>query len=268
MIKDITIGRYYQGDSVLHRLDPRVKIFLCALYMIAIFILSTAPALIATIAVVTFLAILSAVPPRVIMGTIRPILFLLFFILVLNALTIRTGNTLFAFSFIKITDTGMKTAVLMTLRLLLLVVGTSILLTLTTTPLLMADSLESLFGPLKKIHIPVHEMAMMMSIALRFVPTLVEETDKIMKAQQSRGADFTTGSIVSRLKNMVPVLVPLFLSAFRRADELAMAMEARCYRGGIGRTQMKALKVTGIDYVAGGVFLFMTAGLAAVYFLC
>lgn len=244
MIKDITIGRYYQGDSVLHRLDPRVKIFLCALYMIAIFILSTAPALIATIAVVTFLAILSAVPPRVIVGTIRPILFLLFFILVLNALTIRTGNTLFAFSFIKITDTGMKTAVLMTLRLLLLVVGTSILLTLTTTPLLMADSLESLFGPLKKIHIPVHEMAMMMSIALRFVPTLVEETDKIMKAQAARGAEYDTGNLFARAKGYVSVLVPLFVSAFKRAEELAVAMDARCYRGGEGRTKLRILRIT------------------------
>jgi energy-coupling factor transport system permease protein len=161
---------------------------------------------------------------------------------------------------------GVRQGGFISLRLVLLILM-STLLTFTTSPLKLTDALESLLSPFRRFGLPAHELAMMMTIALRFVPTLIEETDKIMKAQQSRGADFTTGSIVSRLKNMVPVLVPLFLSAFRRADELAMAMEARCYRGGIGRTQMKALKVTGIDYVAGVLFLFMTAGLAAVYFL-
>ena len=177
------------------------------------------------------------------------------------------GHLVFDYEFIHISEQGIAMGLQMAARLVFLILFSS-LLTYTTSPIRLTDGIEHLLNPLRRFGVPAHELAMMMTIALRFVPTLIEETDKIMKAQQSRGADFTTGSIVSRLKNMVPVLVPLFLSAFRRADELAMAMEARCYRGGVGRTQMKALKVTGIDYVAGVVFLFMTVGLAAVYFLC
>jgi len=247
MMKDISIGRYYQGDSVLHRLDPRIKIVLCSLYMIVVFMMNTPAGLIATFLVVSFLCLLSAIPVRTILASVRPIVFLLLFVLVLNILTIRTGTPIISWGVFKITDEGVLKATLMSMRLFLLIVSTSILLTLTTTPLLMADSLESLFGPLKKIRVPVHEMAMMMSIALRFVPTLVEETDKIMKAQASRGAEYDTGNVFARAKGYVSVLVPLFVSAFKRAEELAVAMDARCYRGGEGRTKLHVLHLKGKD---------------------
>jgi len=248
MIKDISIGRYYQGDSILHRLDPRVKIILCFFYMVTVFMMTTVPGLLATFAVVVFLCILSAIPVDTILKSVRPIVFLLLFIMLLNVLTTRTGHPLFTWWIVKITDEGVLRAGLMALRLFLLILSTSILLTLTTTPLLMADSLESLFGPLKKIRVPVHEMAMMMSIALRFIPTLVEETDKIMKAQASRGAEYDTGNVFMRARGYVSVLVPLFVSAFKRAEELAIAMDARCYRGGEGRTKLHVLHMNAKDY--------------------
>ena len=248
MIKDVSIGRYFQGDSILHRMDPRVKIVLCMFYMVAVFMLNTIPGVLAAFLVVTFLCLLSAIPIGSILESVRPIVFLLIFILVLNILTIRTGNAILVWGIFKITDDGVIKALLMALRLFLLIISTSVLLSLTTTPLLMADSLESLFGPLKKIHVPVHEMAMMMSIALRFVPTLVEETDKIMKAQASRGAEYDTGNLFARAKGYISVLVPLFVSAFKRAEELAIAMDARCYRGGEGRTKLHVLKMHGTDY--------------------
>ena len=249
MMKDISIGRYYQGDSILHRLDPRVKIVLCFLYMVVVFMMSSVAGILATFIVVAFLCLLSSIPIGRILESVRPIVFLLLFVFVLNILTNRTGNPVLAWGIFKITDNGLLTAGLMALRLFLLIVSTSILLTLTTTPLLMADSLESLFGPLKRIHVPVHEMAMMMSIALRFVPTLVEETDKIMKAQASRGAEYDTGNVFARAKGYVSVLVPLFVSAFKRAEELAIAMDARCYRGGEGRTKLHVLHMQGKDYI-------------------
>jgi len=258
MMKDISIGRYCQGNSILHRLDPRVKIVLCFLYMIVIFMLSKPASLLLAFVVVIFLAVLSSISPRKILDSVRPILFLLVFIFVLNVLTIRTGDTLVSFWIVKITGDGILKAGLMALRLFLLILGTSLLLTLTTTPLLMADSLESLFGPLKKLRVPVHEMAMMMSIALRFVPTLVEETDKIMKAQASRGAEYDTGNIFARAKGYVTVLVPLFVSAFKRAEELAVAMDARCYRGGEGRTKLHVLHMKKADY-----FWFIVLSVAA-----
>jgi energy-coupling factor transport system permease protein len=248
MMKDISIGRYYQGDSVLHRLDPRVKIVLCFFYMVTVFLMTTAPGLIATFVVVVFLCFLSAIPFGTILRSVRPIAFLLLFILIINLFTTSTGHPLFTWWILKITDEGVIKACLMALRLFLLILSTSILLTLTTTPLLMADSLESLFGPLKKIRVPVHEMAMMMSIALRFVPTLVEETDKIMKAQASRGAEYDTGNVFARARGYVSVLVPLFVSAFKRAEELAVAMDARCYRGGEGRTKLHVLHMNAKDY--------------------
>lgn len=259
MMKDISIGRFVQGNSVLHRLDPRVKIVLSTMYMIVIFMLSSPAGLLSAFLVTVFLAVLSSIPVRKILDSVRPIVFMLFFIFVLNALTIGTGNPLIQVWLIKITDKGILTAGLMSLRLLLLIVTTSLLLTLTTTPLLMADSLESLFGPLKKVKMPVHEMAMMMSIALRFIPTLVEETDKIMKAQSSRGAEYDTGNVFVRAKGYVSVLVPLFVSAFKRAEDLATAMDARCYRGGEGRTKLKILRMKRSDFI----WLFSLSGVAA-----
>lgn len=249
MIKDISIGRYYRGDSVLHGLDPRVKVILFVVYMIAVFLLTTPLGMLLSFAVVTVLALLSRIPLREIIKSVRPILFLMMFIFVINLLTIKEGQTLAKFWIIEITYGGIMRAVLMTLRLFLLIVGTSLLLTLTTTPLKMADALESLFGPLKKIRVPVHEMAMMMSIALRFIPTLVEETDKIMKAQASRGAEFDTGNVFVRAGGYVSVLVPLFVSSFKRAEDLAVAMDARCYRGGEGRTKLHPLKMRTADYI-------------------
>ena len=248
MLKDISIGRYYDGSSTLHRLDPRVKLILFAVYMTAVFMVSSPAGIVASFFVVSGLVALSRIPLRVIIRSVRPIIFLMIFVFAINVLTMREGKYLVDFWIIRITDIGLERASVMTLRLFLLITSTTLLLSLTTTPLKMADALESLFGPLKKIRIPVHEMAMMMSIALRFIPTLVEETDKIMKAQASRGAEYDTGNVFVRAKGYASVLVPLFVSAFKRAEQLAIAMEARCYRGGEGRTKLNPLKMKISDY--------------------
>ena len=251
MLENISIGRYYKADSLLHRTDPRVKTILYILYLAAIFIISTPQAIIALTAITLI---------QLIMGKILP---LAIFILLLNVLTIGQGNVLFEWKIIKITDNGIYRAVLMAVRLMFLIVSTSILLTLTTTPLKISDALEKLFSPLKVIKVPVHEMAMMMSIALRFIPTLVAETDKIMKAQVSRGADYDTGTFINRVKGYITVLIPLFVSSFKRAEELAVAMDARCYRGGEGRTKLNPLKLTLTD-VLTGLFLGLCAVLLVV----
>ena len=265
MLSNITIGQYFPGNSALHRLDPRVKIVLLLFFLIEVFVFSSAPAYGILTAVTAVMIWISGVPMIMMLRSLKPLWWIILFTFIIHLFS-NPGTPIAKVWIFTMTWEGVLQGCFISLRLVLLILM-STLLTFTTSPLKLTDALESLLSPFRRFGLPAHELAMMMTIALRFVPTLIEETDKIMKAQQSRGADFTTGSIVSRLKNMVPVLVPLFLSAFRRADELAMAMEARCYRGGIGRTQMKALKVTGIDYVAGVLFLFMTAGLAAVYFL-
>ena len=265
MLSNITIGQYFPGNSALHRLDPRVKIVLLLFFLIEVFVFSSAPAYGILTAVTAVMIWISGVPMIMMLRSLKPLWWTMLFTFLIHLFS-NPGTPIAKVWIFTMTWEGVRQGCFISLRLVLLILM-STLLTFTTSPLKLTDALESLLSPFRRFGLPAHELAMMMTIALRFVPTLIEETDKIMKAQQSRGADFTTGSIVSRLKNMVPVLVPLFLSAFRRADELAMAMEARCYRGGIGRTQMKALKVTGIDYVAGVLFLFMTAGLAAVYFL-
>lgn len=250
MLKDISIGRYYDAESTLHRMDPRVKLILFAVYMTGVFMISKPEGILASFIVVLGLVVLSRIPFRVIIRSVRPIIFLMLFVFVINLLTMRDGRTILRFWIVRITDYGLERASVMTLRLFLLIVSTTLLLSLTTTPLKMADGLESLFAPLKKIRVPVHEMAMMMSIALRFIPILLEETNKIMKAQLARGADFETGNIIKRVKAMIPILIPLFVAAFRRANDLAMAMEARCYKGGEGRTKMKPLKYKGRDFLA------------------
>lgn len=265
MLSNITIGQYFPGNSALHRLDPRVKIVLLLFFLIEVFVFSSAPAY-GILTAVTFVMIwISGVPMIMMLRSLKPLWWIILFTFIIHLFS-NPGAPIAKVWIFTMTWEGVRQGCFISLRLVLLILM-STLLTFTTSPLKLTDALESLLSPFRRFGLPAHELAMMMTIALRFVPTLIEETDKIMKAQQSRGADFTTGSIASRLKNMVPVLVPLFLSAFRRADELAMAMEARCYRGGVGRTQMKALKVTGIDYVSGVLFLLMTAGLAAVYFL-
>lgn len=249
MLTDISIGRYFHGNSVLHRLDPRVKVILFIAYMICVFMVTNPVSMLLIFATTLFIALLSRIKVSAILRSVRPVLFLMIFIFVLNVLTIHEGETLWSWWYITITQGGLTKAVLMAFRLFLLIMSTNLLLTLTTTPLKLSDALESMGKPLAYLHVPVHEMAMMMSIALRFIPTLVEETDKIMKAQVSRGADYDTGSFLKRAKGYVTVLVPLFVSAFKRAEELAVAMDARCYRGGVGKTKLHPLKMHKSDVI-------------------
>ncbi len=248
MLKDITLGQYFPGTTVAHRLDPRTKLILVVLYIIALF---TAKSFVSYgLMVLTLIAAVavSRVPPKSLVKGLKPVLFILIFTALLNVFY-TPGRILWQWWILKITLEGIFTAFFMALRISLLIMGT-FLMTYTTSPIMLTDGMESLLGPLKKLHVPVHELAMMMSIALRFIPTLIEETDKIMSAQKARGADFETGSLLQRAKAMVPLLVPLFISAFRRADELAVAMECRCYHGGEGRTKLKVLRYRGIDYAA------------------
>jgi ABC-type cobalt transport system, permease component CbiQ and related transporters len=249
MIRDITIGQYYPTDSILHKLDPRVKIVGTLLYLVSLFLVQS---ILGYLIAVLFLVVCvksSKVPVSYILRGLRPLLFLLSFTIILNLFMTAGGNVIVSFWRLKITENGLRTAVFMAMRLVFLIMGSS-LMTFTTTPNALTDGIESLLNPLKKIKLPVHEIAMMMSIALRFIPILLEETDKIMKAQIARGADLESGNVFQRVKSMVPILVPLFVSAFRRAGDLAMAMEARCYRGGVGRTKMKPLIYVKRDVLA------------------
>lgn len=249
MMKDISIGRYVQGNSVLHKLDPRMKVLLFIIYMVTLFLADQPVTMLAAVAVVLFVTILSRISTIEVLRSVRPIIFIMIFIFIINVLTIRSGETLWSWWVIKVTYGGLERAVLMVLRLLLLIIATSVLLTLTTTPLKLADALESLGSPLKVIKVPVNEIAMTISIAIRFIPTLVEETDKIMKAQSSRGAEYDTGNVFQRAKGYVAVLVPLFVSAFKRAEELAVAMDARCYQGGVGKTKLHPLRLKASDFL-------------------
>lgn len=247
MLKDVSIGRYYQGKSTLHSLDPRLKVILFIIYMVVI-LLATKPLAIGLLLIAAIhVFVQGKIPPKYIWNSIKPVLPIAIFIFILNIFTIKEGEVIWSFWRFNVTDAGLPKAGLLSFRLIMLIAITSVLLTLTTTPLKLADALENLFSPLKVIKAPVHEMAMMMSIALRFIPTLTDETDKIMKAQVSRGADYDTGSVLNRMKGYVTVLIPLFISSFRRAEELAIAMEARCYNGGVGRTKLNPLKITGKD---------------------
>ena len=248
MLRDITLGQYYRTESVIHSLDPRVKIVGTFSFIISLFLVKN---FIGYVIAALFLCAcikLSNVPPKFIFRGMRAIFFLLLITMVFN-LFLTPGEPLVSFWKIKITKEGIRLAIMMGVRLVFLITGSS-LMTLTTTPNYLTDGLENLLKPLKKVRVPVHEISMMMSIALRFIPILMEETDKIMKAQMARGADFESGSIMKRAKSLVPLLVPLFISAFRRANDLAMAMEARCYRGGEGRTKMKPLVYKRIDIIA------------------
>ncbi len=253
MIRDITIGQYYPADSIIHKLDPRVKLAGTLLFIISLFLFSTFLGYVIAGAFLCLVVWLSKVPPKFILRGLKAIFILLIFTVVFN-LFLTPGETMIRFtSRIQITYEGFRTAMFMAIRLLFLIIGSS-LMTLTTTPNQLTDGLEKSLAPLKKIHVPVHEIAMMMSIALRFIPILLEETDKIMKAQSARGADFDSGNIIQKAKALVPILVPLFVSAFRRANDLALAMEARCYHGGDGRTKMKPLHYERRDKLA---YLFM-----------
>lgn len=248
MIRDITIGQYYPSGSILHRLDPRVKLVGTLTFLLSLFLFHD---LIGYVVVAVFLATvikLSKVPFSFIVRGLKTILVLMMFTVVFN-IFLTDGTVLWQWKALKITVEGIETAIFMALRLTFLIIGSS-LMTLTTTPNQLTDGMETGLAPLKKLHVPVHEISMMMSIALRFIPILLEETDKIMKAQQARGADFETGNIIQRAKSLIPILVPLFVSAFRRADELAMAMEARCYHGDDNRTRMNVMKYGTGDYLA------------------
>lgn len=248
MIRDITIGQYYQTNSVIHSLDPRVKLMGTLIFIISLFLgMNILVYIVATLALIG-LIIASKVPFKFIVRGLKAILILILISAAFN-LFLTPGTVIFKVWKITITDRGLKTAIFMVIRLVYLIMGSS-LMTLTTTPNNLTDGLEKGLSFLKYIKVPVHEIAMMMSIALRFIPILIDETDKIMRAQQARGADFETGNFIKRAKAMVPILVPLFISAFRRADDLAMAMEARCYHGSNGRTKMKPLKYSKKDYLA------------------
>lgn len=246
MIKDITLGQYIPGKSPLHRSDPRVKIVLSILSMVLIFIVDSYFSFLILYLFTGLIITVSEIPIRYTLKGLKPIAIIVIFTVIVNLFTVE-GTPIFEYGAIKITYEGIDISVKLALRLSLMVIITS-LLTLTTTPILLTDALESLMKPLRLIGVPVHEIAMMMTISLRFIPTLLDETEKIMKAQASRGADFDTGNLIEKAKNFIPILVPLFISAFRRADEMAVAMEARCYRGSEGRTRMKQLKITSIDY--------------------
>ena len=259
MLRDITLGQYYPADSVIHKLDPRVKLFGTLIYIISLFVFKGLPAFILAAIFLVVLIKLSKVPFSYMVKGLKTIVLIMLFAAVFN-LFLTPGTKLVSFCIFTITYEGLKNAVVMMVRLIFLIIGTS-LMTLTTTPNELTDGLEKALSPLKYIKVPVHEIAMMMSIALRFIPILIEETDKIMKAQMARGADFEHGNLIQKAKNMVPLLVPLFVSAFRRANDLAMAMEARCYRGGEGRTKMKPLHYQKRDRMA---YLTLLVYLAAV----
>lgn len=262
MIRDITLGQYYPADSLIHKLDPRTKLVGTMVFIISLFLFNNFLGYIAATLFLAWVIKRSKVPFGFIVRGLKSIILLLMITVVFN-MFLTDGEPLFCIWKLTITKEGLRTAVFMAIRLIYLIIGSS-LMTLTTTPNNLTDGLEKLLGPLKKVKVPVHEISMMMSIALRFIPILLEETDKIMKAQIARGADFESGNIIKKAKSLIPLLVPLFVSAFRRANDLAMAMEARCYRGGEGRTKMKPLMYQMQDYRA---YVFLLVYLAAAILL-
>lgn len=261
MLKDITLGQYFPGDSVVHKLDPRTKLLMVVLYITALFLAEGLLGYGIMIAVTVLFIRLSRVPFKSMFRGLKSVILIIALTAVLN-IFYTEGTVLVSFWRLTITYEGIARAVFMVLRIVMLISGT-FLLTYTTAPVALTDGLELLLNPLKKLKVPVHEMSMMMSMALRFIPTLIEETDKIMSAQKARGADFETGSLMDRAKALLPILVPLFISAFRRADELAIAMESRCYNGGAGRTRMKTLRYEARDYLALCFGLVLVGGMIA-----
>lgn len=259
MLKDITIGQYFPVDSLIHRLDPRFKIVMTLIFIVMLFT-GQSPVCLAVGAVYAVMAILlSKIKFKMFVKSIKPLMPFLLITALLNIFFIKDGTVYFHWKFLKITSDGINVSVVMIIRIIILIAGSS-LLTYTTSPISLTDAVERLLSPLKRFRFPVHELAMMMSIALRFIPTLIEETDRIISAQKARGAEFDTGNVMNRAKNLVSILIPLFISAFRRADELATAMECRCYCGGEGRTRLRQLKSAPRDYVALGVTVGFLAG--------
>ncbi len=264
MISDITLGQYFPGDSCIHKLDPRTKIILTVLFIVSVFLVNTPIGFLVILASVISLILLSKISIKVILKGVKPIVYVLIFTALINIfMTKGESQPLVDFYFIEIYKEGIIRAVFMALRVILLIIGTSVLLTYTTSPISLTDGIESLLSPLKKIKIPVHVFAMMMTIALRFIPTLIEETEKIMNAQKSRGADFSSGSLIKRAKALIPIIIPLFVSSFKRADELAVAMECRCYRGDKNRTKLVKLEFCGRDYAWFGISLVFLAAVIA-----
>lgn len=263
MIKDITIGQYFPGKSVIHRLDSRVKLVLDLLYLVILFTAQSYTGLLLGMLFMVLCYILARIKLVMILKSVKPILPLMIFTGVLNLFFIKGETPLFQWGIISIYPEGVDTALFMLIRVLTLIIGMS-LLTYTTSPIMLTDAIERLLSPLKKIHVPVHELSMMMTIALRFIPTLVEETDKIMSAQKARGAEMDTGGLIKKAKSLIPVLIPLFVSAFKRANELATAMECRCYHGGQGRTRLKVMHTAPRDYVAIVIMLALFAGVIVI----
>ncbi len=248
MLKDITLGQYFPGDTVVHRLDPRTKIVLVLVYIVAMFIAESFASYALMLVVLALAISLSRIRLATVLKGVKPLIFVIAITAFLN-IFYTSGRVLVEFWIFKITEEGIFNAIFMSLRIIMLIMGT-FMLTYTTSPIMLTVGIEQLLGPLKVIKVPVHELAMMMSMALRLIPTLIEETDKIMSAQKARGADFDTGNLIQKAKALLPILVPLFISAFRRADELAVAMESRCYHGGEGRTRLNVLTMSGRDYIS------------------
>ena len=259
MFRSVTLGQYFPGNSFVHRLDPRTKLLATIALIAIVFVVQNFLGFVLIAGFVLAVAASTGVHLRFLVKGLKPIMFIILFTFILNMFFQTGGETLFQLGFIRVSEDGLRMASFMAVRLILLVVSSQ-LLTLTTSPISLTDGLETLLRPLEVIKFPAHEIAMMMSIALRFIPTLMDEADKIMKAQKARGADFEHGNIIQRARAMVPLLVPLFVGAFRRAEELALAMDARCYRGGAGRTRMKQLKFRGIDLIAALALLALLAG--------
>ena len=260
MLKDITLGQFFPGKTVVHRLDPRTKLLMTVLYIVALFVAGSWVSYGLVLAFLVMSVALSRIRPKTILRGMKPVVIIVVLTAVLNLFYTGGDHVLARFWGITITWEGVRTAIFMASRIIMLITGT-FLLTYTTSPIALTDGIERLLAPLNKIKVPVHELAMMMSIALRFIPTLIEETDKIMSAQKARGADFESGNIFQRAKALVPILVPLFISAFRRADELATAMECRCYHGGEGRTALHVLRYQAADFVVLAAFVALAAGL-------
>lgn len=261
MLKDITLGQFFPGKSILHKLDARFKILLMLAFVVLVFFADNLISFGYLLCLVVFMAVVSHISIKVLLQGLKPIVVISVFTALINLFWTTGTNTVFEFGFIHIYSEGIWRAVYMMIRIVSLVMGTSILLTYTTSPMDLTDALESLLSPLKKIHIPVHEFSMMMSLALRFVPTLIEETEKIINAQKARGADFESGNLLSRAKALIPILIPLFISSFSRATDLAVAMECRCYVGGEGRTRMRVMRFTATDVFVLLLFLILFAGI-------
>ncbi len=266
MLKDITIGQYFPGDSIVHRLDPRIKIIIVSLYIVSLFFINSFLPYLFILGFILLVVKITGIPLKFILKGIKPLMFLILITFFINIFMTKGEVLLDLFGPFTITKEGLYQATFMAIRLIFLITGTS-LLTLTTSPIALTDGIEKLLNPFKKIGLPAHELAMMMTIALRFIPTLLEETDKIMKAQMARGADFESGNILNRAKNLVPLLVPLFINAFRRADELATAMEARCYRGGDNRTRLNELKLKNFDIITLVAMLIFFGGIITIRYI-